>query len=286
MLHTTLTAPDREVVETRLAELWERTGDPALRQLSAGEPPRPGARIDREQDRSDWTSTCLMECFKNTGDQAVFALLFELNRASFHQAIQSRLRRAYHHIDIQDVLQEVFLNIHRYPHRFQSDRADAFRNWGHRIVRNTLLKFLKGETRLAQFQNLDEEQLQPEDTKTRAPDRAAIEAESAVVVDRAYLLYLQLYLLHYNRLSPKERRALALVEVDGVSYKDAAQDLGIRLENLKMVIFRGRRKIFRGLETSLGQLAEAGAAAGAEAARGVGPAAAATRDVVQDSSHN
>lgn len=258
MLHTTLTAPDREVVQTRLAELWERTGDPALRRLSVGEPPRPDARIDREQDRSDWISTCLMECFKNTGDQAAFALLFELNRASFHQAIQSRLRRAYHHIDIQDVLQEVFLNIHRYPHRFQSDRADAFRNWGHRIVRNTLLKFLKGETRLAQFQNLDEEQLQPEDTRARAPDRAAMEAESAVVVDHAYLLYLQLYLVHYNRLSAKERRALALVEIDGVSYKDAAQELGIRLENLKMVIFRGRRKIFRGLEASLEQLAAAG----------------------------
>ena len=30
-----------------------------------------------------------------------------------------------------------------------SDRADAFRNWGHRIVRNTLLKFLKGENRLS-----------------------------------------------------------------------------------------------------------------------------------------
>ena len=35
----------------------------------------------------------------------------------------------------------------------------------------------------------------------------------------------------------------------------AAKELGIRLENLKMVIFRGRRKIFRGMERSLASLA-------------------------------
>jgi hypothetical protein len=57
--------------------------------------------------------------------------------------------------------------------------------------------------------------------------------------------------------------ALTMVEVDGVSYRDAAEALGIRLENLKMVIFRGRRKIFRGMEQSLGDI-------GASAADGSG----------------
>ncbi len=47
------------------------------------------------------------------------------------------------------------------------------------------------------------------------------------------------------------QRALRMVEVDGASYKETAASLGIRLENLKMVIFRGRRKIFRGLQKSL-----------------------------------
>ena len=45
-----------------------------------------------------------------------------------------------------------------------------------------------------------------------------------------------------------------MVEVDGASYKDTASALGIRLENLKMVIFRGRRKIFRGLNRTLSDL--------------------------------
>ena len=102
--------------------------------------------------------------------------------------------------------------------------------------------------------SLDDEIGDREDTTARSPYRSALESESAGIVDRAYLLYLDLYLLHFNRLSDKERRALTLVEVEGASYKEAAADLGIRLENLKMVIFRGRRKIFRGLNRTLEDL--------------------------------
>jgi hypothetical protein len=35
--------------------------------------------------------------------------------------------------------------------------------------------------------------------------------------------------------------------VDCLSYRDAAGELGIKLENLKMVIFRARRKIHRSM---------------------------------------
>lgn len=255
MLHSNLIALDARVLAGRLLEVWERTGDAALHRLAQGLPPHDGVPFATEQERADWLSTSLMDCYKNTGDPAVFALLFELNRAAFLHAIRCSLRRVHHPIDEQDVLQEVFLNIYRYPHRFLADKADAFRGWGHRIARNTLLKFFKGQSRLARFREIDEEVLQPEDLRTRRPDRAASEAESAAVVNRAYLLYLQLYLLHFRRLSAKERFALTMVEVDGISYRDAAAALGIRLENLKMVIFRGRRKIFRGMAKSLGDLA-------------------------------
>ena len=258
MDHVTAFPVEIEALKQRLLLLWERTGDDALHRLAEGHPPYSGAALDTQQQFYDWVSTALMNCYRNTGESAVFALLFELNRSWFLQAITARLRRCGYHVDPQDVLQEVFLNIYRYPHRFHPDRADAFRGWGHRIARNTLLKFLKGQSRLAQFRELDEEVIQPEDQRLRRPDRAAMEAESAVVVNHAYLIYLQLYLLHFNKLSSKERRALTMVEVDGVSYRDAAADLGIRLENLKMVIFRGRRKIFRGMAQSLLHLAPAG----------------------------
>jgi RNA polymerase sigma factor (sigma-70 family) len=267
MFHTTHNALDARALAGRLLELWERTGDRALLRLAEGRPPHEGTSFATDQDRIDWVSTSLMDCYKNTGDAAVFALLFEINRGAFLHAIHCSLRRAHHQVDEQDVLQEVFLNIYRYPHRFLADKADAFRGWGHRIARNTLLKFLKGHARLARFREIDEEILQPEDLRTRRPDRAASEAESATVVNQAYLLYLQLYLLHFHQLTAKERFALTMVEVDGVSYRDAAVALGIRLENLKMVIFRGRRKIFRGMEKSLEALGQVTASAPAHGAR-------------------
>ena len=272
MLHINHTSIDRRALCERLFELWERTGSPALERLAQGHPPVAGASVDTAQLWVDWVSTSLMDCFKDSGDGSAFALLFELNRASFLHAIQCNLRRSFHRVDANDVLQEVFLNIYRYPHRFQADRADAFRGWGHRIARNTLLKFLKSQSRLACFQPIDEEVAQPEDVRQRQPDRAASDAESAVTVNRAYLIYLQLYMLHFQRLSAKEQRALTIVEVEGRSYRDAAAELGIRLENLKMVIFRGRRKIYRGMERSLAELdgrtvqAQPTAAGGAERA--------------------
>lgn len=241
----------------RLQQLWEETGDDNLHRLSEGLPPEGMAAPRSDAECLDAVSSCLMDCFKRTQDAGVFSFLFELNRDAFFQVIQAKVRRGHAGIDPQDVLQEVFLNIYRYPRRFLCDRPDAFRNWGHRIVRNTLLKFLKGETRRDRVTALEEDLGNRPDPHNRAPDRSAQDAESAALVDFAYLIYLNLYLLHYRQLSAKEQKALRMVEVQGASYKDTAAALGIRLENLKMVIFRGRRKIYRALNRSLQQLASA-----------------------------
>ena len=238
-----------------LLDLWELTGDPTLRELgetpAVKEPVGPGGN----DPRSDRISTALMACFKTTGESRVFGLLFELNEASFLQAVQQRVRRSHLPIDPHDVVQEVFLNIYRYPHCFVAARPDSFRNWGHRIVRNTLLKFMKSANRLASQVSIDDQPVQPPDHAAHSPLRNALEAESARLADTAYLLYLNLYLTQFRRLSAKEQRALSMVEVEGASYKVAADALGLRLENLKMVIFRGRRKILRGMAALLGHLA-------------------------------
>jgi RNA polymerase sigma factor (sigma-70 family) len=270
MLHVNHTSVDRDALCARLLDLCERTSSPALGALGRGKAPFEGASVATDQLFVDWVSTCLMDAFKGTGDSAAFALLFELNSASFLHAIECNLRRSYHRVDPQDVLQEVFLNIYRYPGRFQADRAEAFRSWGHRIARNTLIKLLKGQTRLSCFTPIDDEHVQPEDESALRPDRAASRAERAETVNQAFVLHLQLYLVHFERLSEKERRALTSVEVEERSYRDTAAELGIRLENLKMVIFRGRRKIYRGMEASLAGLQASGEAIDAEGAASVG----------------
>ncbi|MDP6370159.1 MAG: RNA polymerase sigma factor [Planctomycetota bacterium] len=197
--------------------------------------------------RRDAVSTRLMECFRLHRGRGCFGLLYELN--SHHLLIQvaGRLRRYASHADPRDVLQEVFFNVHRYPHRFNCEREDAFRVWSAMIVRNTVLKHLrsqgKGGRRIVPFEDLSD---QPE-AKASEPLGGVIEAESLEECSRIYLNYLHLYLRFYSMLSERERSALNMVEVANLSYKEAARELGIKLENLKMVIFRARRKIHRSM---------------------------------------
>jgi len=61
----------------------------------------------------------------------------------------------------------------------------------------------------------------------------------------AYLLFLQLYLQAWQQLSERERNAVHLIEVEGVTYRDAALELGIKRGNMKMVMFRARHRMRR-----------------------------------------
>ncbi|MEM7306705.1 MAG: RNA polymerase sigma factor [Planctomycetota bacterium] len=197
----------------------------------------------------DGLSTRLMEIFRLHRGRAAFGLLYELNRQHLLQQVAGRLRRYQSRSDPQDVLQEVFFNVYRYPHRFDASRDDAFRVWSATIVRNTVLKHLRSLSRSGRAEvAFDDIPEQPEvGSRAREPMRGAIENESRLECTRVYLTYLHLYLRFYSMLSERERRAIHLVEVDGCSYRVAAGELGIKLENLKMVIFRARRKIHRSM---------------------------------------
>jgi RNA polymerase sigma factor (sigma-70 family) len=195
----------------------------------------------------DALSTRLMERFRIDRSRACFGLLYELNSSHLLIQVVARLRRYSSHLDGLDVLQEIFFNVYRYPHRFDCTRDDAFRVWSAMIVRNTVLKQLRkgnrGGRREVPFEDLSD---QPE-TYAKGPLGGAIEQESQAECARVYVTYLQLYLRFYSMLSAREQRALHLVEIEGSSYRETAEELGIKLENLKMVIFRARRKIHRAM---------------------------------------
>lgn len=195
----------------------------------------------------DAVSTLLMDQFRQSRSRTCFGLLYELNSSHLLTQVQGRLRRYSSKADALDVLQEVFFNVYRYPHRFNAEREDAFRVWSATIVRNTVLKHLRSQGRGGRqevpFEDLSD---QPE-TSAANPLSGVIEQESDEECARVYVIYLQFYLEFYGMLSDRERRALHLVEVDRCSYREAATELEIKLENLKMVIFRARRKIHRAM---------------------------------------
>jgi DNA-directed RNA polymerase specialized sigma24 family protein len=47
----------------------------------------------------------------------------------------------------------------------------------------------------------------------------------------------------YQQLSARDRQALDLIEVQGLSYASACRRLSVGLSNMKMILFRARRRI-------------------------------------------
>jgi RNA polymerase sigma-70 factor (ECF subfamily) len=242
LLASPLTGPDaRERLLERVKQLGREVPRAEVRRI---------AEILGDEERNldelrDAVSTRLMEAFKGERARGPFGLLYELNASHLVIQVAARLRRYSSQADPLDVLQEVFFNVYRYPHRFDSSRDDAFRVWSAMIVRNTVLKHLRSQGRGGRqeipFEDLSD---QPTDGQM-TPVQGAINAEDREQCAEVYVTYLTLYMTFFQLLGEREQRALTLVEVDGASYRDAAADLGIRLENLKMVIFRARRKIHR-----------------------------------------
>src|SRR6185503_12403101 len=159
----------------------------------------------------DALSTRLMECFRTSSGRGCFGLLYELNANHLLTQVASCLRRYGSKADPRDVLQEVFFNIYRYPHRFNCEREDAFRVWTATIVRNTVLKHLRSLSRSGRGEIALDELSDPRDASATEPVRDAIEDESAQECKRVFLNYLYLYLRFYLMLSEREQRAIQMV---------------------------------------------------------------------------
>jgi RNA polymerase sigma-70 factor, ECF subfamily len=231
--------PAREDIASRLRSIADETHDSRLEDAC-----RAFGECAYDQAR-DLVNTRLMESFKRTGSPAAFSLLYELNQQGFLYAIQNRIRAYRGLLEALDVLQEVFVNIFRYPHRFDGEKPEAFRHWTNTIIRNTILKHLRGVGRPVRFEFLGEELAERIDDHSDSPLRKSIDREDQKDLARSYVLTLALYLDAYSELSEREQRALQLVEVEGLCYREASAALQIKVENLKMVIFRARRKMYR-----------------------------------------
>ncbi|MBL8695673.1 MAG: sigma-70 family RNA polymerase sigma factor [Planctomycetes bacterium] len=231
--------PARNEITARLHAIADLVTDARLTEACAVLEERP------YEESRDLVNTRLMEVFKDSGSTDAFSLLYELNQQGFLFAIQNRIRSYRGMLDAGDVLQEVFFNIYRYPHKFNGEKPEAFRHWANTIIRNTVLKHLRASGRPVRFEFLGEELAERRDERADNPLRDSMETEAGEEVRRAYMITLSMYLDAYTELSGREQKALQLVEVEGLCYRDASSVLGIRVENLKMLIFRARRKMYR-----------------------------------------
>jgi RNA polymerase sigma-70 factor, ECF subfamily len=154
------------------------------------------------------------------GDLAAFE---ELVRASQGHVYRFVLHIVRNRATAEDVTQEAFLHAFRALPRFRG--ASKFTTWLYRIARNAAVDAMRRgahQRRLA-------ERMEPPDP---APDPGLRAAVREAVDD----------------LPPELREPFVLIEVFGLSYREASKVLGVPQGTLKSRMFRARRLLMTALE--------------------------------------
>lgn len=211
-----------------------------------------GWRRGCEETRSgfeDRLATALMALYRDTrGDQA-FEALYDLARDGVLDWIKSLAVRASSRLDPQELLQDTFVNVYRYPRGFRDERAGSFRVWVRTIAGNLVRRASIARSRLS-FQELPAGFQEPVDNRAD-PTLRILRAEDERQLRGAWILFLCHYGRAWGQLSPRDRCTLTLVEVDALSYEEAGRALAVGRSNMKMIVFRARRRIAHAMRVSM-----------------------------------
>jgi len=200
--------------------------------------PLDGEDLDRCDARLD---TELMALFRDEGDEQAFAALYEHSRARLLSWVFSLAGARPGDPDPREILQDAYVNIYRYARSFRNEDAKSFRVWSRTIVGN-LVRRARQRARVRPLSDLPEGSAEPVDHRA-SPAETLVHEEDARATARAWMIVLLQYAAAYERLSERDRLALELIEIQGLSYADAGAQLKVGPSNMKMIMFRSRRRI-------------------------------------------
>ncbi len=204
-------------------------------------PPTPEAKLLLEDSGGE--ETALMVRFRERRGADEFQALYDGTRVGLLAWISSQVRLRGIAEDPADLLQDTFVNIYRYPKGFRDERASSFRVWSRRIATNVCRRAASRGLRPRPLQaEIAEIQQDPADPRS-GPGEDASSAEETASLAQAWMILLALYASAFRTLSLREQAALELVEVDERSYADAARILRVGRSNMKMIVFRARKRI-------------------------------------------
>jgi RNA polymerase sigma-70 factor (ECF subfamily) len=129
----------------------------------------------------------------------------------------------------EDVVQTVFLSIHRARHTYRPERP--FGPWLHSVARNAVIDHVRAQARRGRRETSLEAEGVPEPVAAEAAPPAGLSPE----LDRAL-----------EALPDGQREAVMLLHVEGLSVAEAASWVGISKSALKVRAHRGYRAL-RGL---------------------------------------
>jgi len=164
------------------------------------------------------------------GDLEAFELLIEQFQK---RVITTSWRMLGNQDDANDAAQEVFIRVYRYLRGFRSDQD--FAGWLYRIIVNVCRDYAKRRKQESRFVSLD---FEVESGNLRAltsehnVEREAIQLQEQAMIADAL-----------NTLSKKERAAIVLRDLEGLSSQEVARILGSSQATVRSQISSARAKI-------------------------------------------
>jgi len=134
--------------------------------------------------------------------------------------------------DAEDLTQEVFVRVFRSLHTFQ---PGTFEGWLHRITTNLFLDGARRKSRI-RFDAL------PEDADNRLPSSAL--TPDVAFANQMFDADIETALA---ALPPDFRAAVVLCDVEGLSYEEIADVLGVKMGTVRSRIHRGRALLRKAL---------------------------------------
>ena len=167
------------------------------------------------------------------GDREAFA---ELVSRHAGPVLNTTLRMVGRRTDAEDLAQETFIAAFRALPNF---RAEArFSTWLYRIAMNKSLDWLRRTVVREEASSHDEETGSAEAMaiERKTPEDALIEKQRVLGVDRAL-----------RALSPIYREAFVLRHLEGLSYEEMSEALGVDGGTLRMRVYKARTQLEREL---------------------------------------
>lgn len=174
---------------------------------------------NRLTDKSDED---LMELYK-LGNSVAFDILFQRNSGAVLGYLRRRISKDK---DAQDLLQDVFLKLHRSKHQY--DRTLPFSPWLFSITRSVWLDCMKKKN----FEYATDSEVVENRINLNAKNESGYNIESPGV-DLKVL----------NQLPDPQRAAVSLRVIDDATFDQIALKLSTSPENARQLVSRGLKKL-------------------------------------------
>jgi RNA polymerase sigma factor (sigma-70 family) len=193
--------------------------------------------------------TALMSLFRDERDNTVFQALYEVSRGALLQWLVSLGAARRSVTDFDALIQDTFVNIYRYAGGFRDDHVRSFRVWSRTIAGNVARRS-RMRSRAVTLESFPDRPIEVADA--HAGPVATLElGEERRSIAAAWMIVLAQYVQAYRELAPRDRLALELIEVQGLSYADASARMRVGLSNMKMILFRARHRIRAAIGSTL-----------------------------------